>query len=88
MRLNKEIFTGEVAQAFQGARGMIFPCGEGYFEGVKALGDFSTERVVLRFPHCEAVVEGEGLHIGKYLDGDLYLTGRIFSFFVNREGEK
>ena len=82
MRLNKEIFSGKVAEAFFGARCLIFPLGEGYFEGVKGLGDFSPTSIVLRFSSFSIKVEGEKLEIGKFLDGDLYLRGKIRSFQV------
>lgn len=77
MRLYDEIFKD--ADGFPFARCTLVPGGGGYFEGVKAVGDFSTERVVVCFPHSTVEVEGEGLSIKKYYDGDLQLTGRIFS---------
>ena len=82
MRLNKEIFSGEIGEAFRGARCLVFPLGEGYFEGVKGLGDFSPTSVVLRFSEFCLRVEGENLEIGKYLDGDLHLLGNIRSLQV------
>ncbi len=82
MRLHKEIFTGEIGEAFGGARCLVFPLGEGYFEGVKGLGDFSPTAVLLRFSAFCLRIEGENLEIGKFLDGDLHLLGSIRSLSV------
>lgn len=79
MRASKELLKGELGEAFQTERCLVFPFGEGHFEGVKGLGDFSPTAVVLRFSRCTVTVEGEDLSIGKYLDGDLYLCGKILS---------
>ena len=76
MRLYDEIFKSAEGAAL--SRCIIVPRGGGYFEGVKAVGDFSSERIVLYFPRESVAVEGEDLSIGKYYDGDLRLTGRIF----------
>ena len=77
MRLYDEIFKN--TEGFPFARCTIVPGGGGYFEGVKAVGDFSPERVVICFPRCTVSVEGQGLSIKKYYDGDLQLSGQIFS---------
>ena len=77
MRLYDEIFKN--TEGFPFARCTIVPGGGGYFEGVKAVGDFSPERVVLCFPRCSVSVEGVGLCIKKYCDGDLQLTGKILA---------
>ena len=79
MRASKVFFKGEVGEAFALERCLIFPLGEGYFEGVKSLGDLSPTSVVIRFSHAIVTVEGEGLSVGKYLDGDLQLCGKITS---------
>ncbi|MBQ8229700.1 MAG: YabP/YqfC family sporulation protein [Clostridia bacterium] len=80
MRLYDEIFKSADGAAF--ARCTIVPGGGGYFEGVKAVGDFSPERVVVCFPRETVEVTGENLSIKKYYDGDLQLSGRIFSVRV------
>ena len=77
MRLYDEIFKRAEGVAL--SRFTIVPRGGGYFEGVKAVGDFSPERIVLYFPRESVEVEGEELSIGKYCDGDLRLSGRILS---------
>ncbi len=75
MRLYEEIFKNTDGAAF--ARCTFIPKGGGYFEGVKAVGDFSPERVVLHFPRETVEIEGENLSIKKYCDGDLQLIGQI-----------
>ena len=77
MRLYEEIIKSEAFSAFAGARVLFLPLRAAYFEGVKALGDFSTERVEIVFSTCEIAVEGEGLSIGKYADGDLSVLGKV-----------
>ncbi len=76
MRLYDEIFKNAEGAAL--CRCIVVPRGGGYFEGVKAVGDFSPERIVLYFPRESVEIEGENLSIGKYYEGDLRLTGRIF----------
>ncbi len=86
MRLYDEIFKNADGGAL--ARCVIVPCGGGYFEGVKAVGEFSPERIVLCFPKESVEVEGVALTIKKYCDGDLQLTGKIRSLRVlDKEGE-
>ena len=80
MRLYDEWLKG--LDGVTAARCNIVPRGCGYFEGVKAVGDFSDERIVLYFPRESVEIIGENLSIGKYYEGDLYLTGRIFSVAV------
>lgn len=91
MRLYDEIFKN--TEGFPFARCTVVPGGGGYFEGVKAVGDFSPERVVICFPRCTVSVEGRGLSIKKYYDGDLQLSGQIFSLHTEdispkKEGEE
>ena len=90
MRLYDEIFKNADGGAF--SRCVIVPCGGGYFEGVKAVGDFSPERIVICFPRETVAAEGENLSIKKYYDGDLQLSGQIFSLHTEelataQEGE-
>ena len=60
--------------------------GEGYFEGVKALGDFSTEKIVVYYPKTAIEIVGEGLSIEKYCDGDLRVKGKIHAVYAVEEG--
>ncbi len=80
MRLYDEIFKN--ADGGATSRCIIVPNGEGYFEGVKAVGDFSSTRIVLCFPKIELEITGENLSIKKYYDGDLRLLGKIISMQV------
>lgn len=75
MRLYDEIFKNASGMAL--SRCTVAVQGGGYFEGVKAVGDFSPERVVLFFPRGSVEVEGVALSIAKYCDGDLKLDGKI-----------
>ncbi|MBQ4052880.1 MAG: YabP/YqfC family sporulation protein [Clostridia bacterium] len=75
MRLFEEIFQNAEGMAL--TRCAFVPNGGGYFEGVKAVGDFSPERMILYFPKECIEIEGESLSIGKYCDGDLRLQGKI-----------
>ena len=74
MELYEEIYEG-----FREARCSFLPNSGGYFEGVKGLNGFSDTEIVLLFKKSRVVVRGEQLEIKKYCDGDLQLSGRIFS---------
>ncbi len=80
MRLFDELFKDAEGGAV--SRCTVVPCGGGYFEGVKAVGDFSPERIVVYFPKASVLAEGKGLVIKKYCDGDLQLSGEILSLQV------
>ena len=80
MRLYDEIFKN--ADGGVGEKCIVVPNGGGYFEDVKAVGEFSPERIVLCFPRDNVEIEGENLSIGKYCDGDLQLSGKIVAFRV------
>lgn len=79
MRLYDEIFKNADGAS---SRCIIVPNGEGYFEGVKAVGDFSSKRIVLCFSKMELEITGEDLCIKKYYDGDLRLSGKIVAMQV------
>lgn len=76
MRLYDEIFKGE-----QGVypRAVWLLGGGAYFQGVKAVGEFSTTQLTLFFAKGQAEVVGDELFIRKYCDGDLSLDGKIQS---------
>ena len=82
MRLYDEIIKSDAFLAFAGARVLFLPLRAAYFEGVKALGDFSSERVEICFASCRVAVDGEDLSIGKYADGDLSVLGKVRSLSV------
>ncbi len=75
MRIYDEIFGDEGGSGFE--RCIVSLKGGGYFEGVKAVGEFSPERIVLCFSRREVELVGEGLTVKKYCDGDLQLLGKI-----------
>lgn len=75
MRLYDEIFKDPNESAC--ARCVIVPGGGGYFEGVKSVGDFSAEKIVVYFPRQAVEVDGVGLTIKKYCDGDLQIGGKV-----------
>ena len=80
MRLYEEICKSVDGALANGC--VIVPNGGGYFEGVKCVEDFSPERLTLRFFDCQAAVEGRGLSIKKYGDGDLEISGKITAFYL------
>ena len=86
MRLFDEIFKNDTLASL--ARCVVIIGGGGYFEGVKTVGDFTPERIVLYFPKETVVVEGENLSIGKYYDGDLRLHGKIYSWRLEASPER
>lgn len=83
MRLYEEIFKNPEGMAL--SRFTVAVGGGGYFEGVKAVGDFSPQKIVLYFPRESVVIEGAELFIRKYCDGDLELAGRIVRVSVGGE---
>ena len=87
MRLYEEISKLLDGEAFALSRCLIIPLGGGYFQGVKAVGDFSEERIELYFSSVKLCVQGKGLVIKKYCDGDLILSGKITALTTQGEGE-
>ena len=85
MRLYDEIFKKEDGVA-PTARCLTVPNGNGYFQGVKSIGDFSPERVEIYFHGSAVLVEGTGLCVLKYCDGDLELGGKISSLSLLKGG--
>lgn len=75
MRLYDEIFKSVDGLAFQ--KYTVVIGGGGYFEGVKSVGDFSPEQIVLFFPKHSLQIDGKRLCIKKYCDGDLEISGAI-----------
>ena len=82
MRLLAEIF--EKAEA--GARFTVAEYGGAYFEGVKSVGEFSPERILLYFSKSGVELEGEELRIETYVDGDMRIGGRIDVVRLKRGG--
>ncbi len=86
MRLFDEIFKNDTLASL--ARCVVIVGGGGYFEGVKTVGDFTPERIVVYFPKETVIIEGENLSIGKYCDGDLRLLGKICSWRIDPSPER
>ena len=84
MRLHGEIFKGEEGVC---PRCILLVGGGGYFEGVKTVSEFSSERIVLFFPRVSVEIEGESFVIKKYCDGDLELAGKISAWKI-ADGKK
>jgi hypothetical protein len=80
MRLQDELFKS--ADGWTGARYTVAVQGGGYFQGVKAVGDFSPQSVTLYFSKACLLVQGERLTIAKYADGDVELRGAIHSIAI------
>ena len=74
MRLYEELFKNSDVLA----RYSIVVGGGGYFENVKAVGDFSPQKILVYFPKHGLEIEGENLAIKKYCEGDLELCGKIY----------
>ena len=86
MRLYEEL-TG--IEGFATARYTVAVNGGGYFEGVKAVGEFTPEKILLLYPKAEIEIVGENLSIGKYVDCDLKIDGKIRCVsLVERESGK
>ena len=84
MRLYEEIFKNPEGMAL--SRFTVAVGGGGYFEGVKSVGDFSSEKIVLYFSRECLEIEGNGLFIRKYCDGDLELAGKITALKLVGDG--
>ena len=85
MRLYDELFKNAEGMALQRYTGVVG--GGGYFEGVKALGDFSPEKVCVYYARACVEVMGKDLRIAKYCDGDLRLDGKISSVSLLKSGK-
>lgn len=83
MRLYEEIVKtfkgGDAGELFASARFTVLPGFGGYFQGVRTVSEFSPDRVVLATKKDLLEVEGKNFVIRKYCDGDLSLSGEIFS---------
>lgn len=80
MRLYEEIY-----ESYAEARCAFLPSGGGYFQGVKGLGSLSATEILLLFKKSKVEIHGEELAIKKYYDGDMEISGRIFSVVVVKE---
>lgn len=55
----------------------VVPGFGGYFRSVRAVAEFSPQRVVLLLRRGSIVLEGEGLEVGKYFEEDALIKGEI-----------
>lgn len=55
----------------------IIPSFGGYFRGVKAIGEYSSERIQLALKREKLIIEGEKLEVGKYFEEDILIKGNI-----------
>jgi hypothetical protein len=92
VRLFEELFQGEELKGEHFLPKIVVLPSEGaYVEGVKSVGDFTKEKLVLYFSnkHCSSVeIAGENFTIAKLCEGDLCLKGDIVSIrFPQNERE-
>ncbi len=71
-----DVQTSRVTYAVVDGRG-------GYFQNVKRIREFSSERIVFQGKKGSVCVEGERLSLGKYFGGDATVIGKIMR--VERE---
>ncbi|MBQ7879350.1 MAG: hypothetical protein IJ317_01740 [Clostridia bacterium] len=89
MRLYDEIFKRADGSFDLLPKCLIVPNGNGYFQGVKTMGEFSDTRIEIYFQGLHplrAEVIGRALTVLKYCDGDLEIGGKITSFGVLENG--
>lgn len=55
----------------------VIPGFGGYFKSVRAVVEYSPEKIVLQIGKSQLTVTGNGLAIGKYFEGDLLVSGNI-----------
>ncbi len=55
----------------------IVPGFGGYFKSVKGVSELSPTRITLALPKLTLFVAGENLSVGRYFEGDLFISGAI-----------
>lgn len=60
----------------------IIPDFGGYFKCVRAICEYSPEKVVLQVGKTCIAVKGESLAVGKYFQGDLFISGKILGVCI------
>ena len=55
----------------------VVPDFGGYFQGVKGIAQFTPTMIVLELNKGSITLEGEGLKVGEYFEGDIFIKGRI-----------
>ncbi len=89
MRLFEEIlaqfgFGGDVA--FFGAKFVVYEGKCAYFENVKSIASFSSERVEILLKKGQVRIEGENFSIARYGEGDLLLAGKVQKVEIGQGG--
>ncbi len=75
MKLLEQILAemgGETLKSFT-----VVPCFGGYFRNVKAIAEYSPEKIKLNLSHGAVLLTGEKLEIGKYFEEDIFIKGNI-----------
>jgi hypothetical protein len=75
-------------ELFSGARCYFLIGGQGYFQGVKRVEEYSPTLLVLTFSKGVVQVTGEGLGICKYCEGDVEVSGKIYGVEFIKKGGK
>lgn len=57
----------------------VIPHFGAYFKGVKAVAEYSPQKIALTVSKLKLTVTGENLTIGKYFEGDLLILGEVKS---------
>ena len=55
----------------------IVPGFGGYFRGVKGVNEYSGQKILLAVGKLTVAVTGEDLGIGRFYEGDLFVSGRV-----------
>lgn len=48
-----------------------------YFRGVKGVNEYSEQKILLTVGKMTVAVTGEGLCVGRFYEGDLFVSGRV-----------
>lgn len=90
MRLLREIYAQlceeDEGESSPGARYTVIEKKGGYFQNVKEICAFSSEKIILRLRRGVLEITGAGLYIKKYCENDALVGGEIFS--VGKVGEE
>lgn len=55
----------------------VMPGFGGYFKDVKGVTEFSPQRIILNVGKITVTVVGDGLSVGRYFSGDMFISGSI-----------
>ena len=77
MTLLSEILQSLSAEAGISVQYTVVGGKGGYFQNVRKILEFSPEKIVFRGKKEKISVEGQGLSVGKYCDGDALVLGNI-----------